>query len=106
MSHATQQFDALLDAAQHVVDRCSPVVPSAPLVALTERLTNLDLDDEAAAWETPGRERLYNALAEVAEAWSFWPPTAYGSTVASGPSAEQIDELRWALDAVRAERDT
>lgn len=72
-----------------------PCVPSDPLIALGTALEGMEkqIDD----WEDDDpRLEVIQAVREVTEAWSFWPPEEFGSNTAL-VDAEAVEALALAL---------
>jgi hypothetical protein len=89
-------LERLLELARDVIDDCMIPVLSRPLIRLTE---------EASGFINEPHERdelieLAEALDDVIEEWSFWPPETLGSATAEGPSLAALARLNEAIDAV------
>ncbi len=90
---------ALLDAADNVVNQCMAIVPSAPLIRL-EGLANAVSGDLG---EDDVGDPILDLMGTIDDlGWRFWPSSEYGSTTAA-IDPEAVCELGAALAKYRSE---
>ena len=87
-------LERILELAQDVIDRCSPVVPSMPIMQLAEASHGFLLEND-----DPELEHLADAISGILDSWYFWPPDDYGSPWADGITASSLANLEIAIKA-------